>query len=101
MPIVDRDRVHVRRTARGAGDTNIEVEFEWTDAAGVSKGVFTVSYQNTAEMVEFLASQTMEDVIRAVLAQAIDQADNTLRRQFFASMAGKTYEVVSRSVPVV
>lgn len=93
MPIIDSDTVIVRRATRSGTNqapTNIEVEIEWKDSAGVSKGVFSTSWMDLAELRSFLDGQGFDDVLRAVMGQCIQRADGTFRPAQFNALAGST-----------
>ncbi len=103
MARTDTDIAVIRRVSRqgtNQAPTNIEVEMEWKDAAGVSKGVSTVSFMDLAELRGFLDMQDISDVQRAVLNQTIDKNDGSFRRVNFDAMAGKTFQINQRVVQI-
>jgi len=95
VPIVDDDTVLIKRATR-SGSTKINVEAEWRDSGGELLGTFAMEWKNTAEAKEFLESQTIADVMRAVLLQCLNQGTGNLIPAVFDALPGKTFRVLQR-----
>lgn len=96
MPLIDSDTVIVRRATRtgtNQAPTNIEVEIEWKDSAGVSKGVFTTSWATFQELKDFMDGQGFDDVLRAVMGQCLRRDDGAFRPAQFNALSGTTNTV--------
>ena len=103
MPLIDSDTAVMKSATRqgtNQAPTNMEVTIEWKDVNGVSKGVFTVSWSNLAELQEFCAAQDFSDVVRAVMGQCLQRADGTFRRAQFDALTGKTFQINQRVTQV-
>lgn len=96
MPITDNDLVTVRKATRN-GATNIQVEVQWTDGVtGEDKGVYGMSWADSAEVKAFLESQTFEEMMRAVLLQCYNRTTGALRGGVFDALPGKQFRVQQR-----
>jgi len=93
MPIIDSDSVIISTATRSGTNqapTNIELNMEWRDSAGVSKGVFTASWSTWEELKAFLEGQDFDDVLRAVMTQVCNRTDGSFRPGVFNALAGST-----------
>ena len=93
MPLIDSDTFVVRKATRGGTNqapTDIEIEGEWIDAAGNSKGVFTSSWSTWEDFKSFMEGQDYDDVLRAVMGQICRRDDGTFRPAQFNALPGST-----------
>jgi radical SAM superfamily enzyme YgiQ (UPF0313 family) len=96
MPITDTDQVLVRRVSRQQR-TNIEIEIEWFDSAGNSRGTFGISWTNEEDLRKFLEGQDFDDVVRALMVAVLNRTTGGLRLVEFDALPGKRFEIQQRT----
>lgn len=95
MARVDSDTVTIVKTSYDDATTGFELELDWFDSLGEPKGRFGFSFQSEEEARTILDSQTIEDVIRPIIAFLFNRADGGFRKAVFTNMPTKTYEIQS------
>lgn len=101
MAITDSDQVFVRRATR-VQRKNIELEVEWFDSAGVSRGTMGISWGDETELRNFLEStQGFDDVIRALMLSCLNRTTGALRLVEFDALPNKRFEIMQRTREIV
>lgn len=96
MPQVDTDIVQVTKVSRN-NRANIEITWTWIDGqTGANKGTFTNSFGTEAELTDFMAQQTQDDVLRAVMGQCVRRDTGAFRPVQFDGLSGHSYTVNTR-----